>query len=112
MSARHAKRILGLFRTEGSVAACTATAGNVITALDLFRQREEFLRLGFRAVDQFLRNAMVADHCKAELGKAAAKLFGNVLDRLVERYGCNNTARTGLPVPRSSDWRGCLQPAP
>ena len=69
-------RALRGFDAERRVAARAAAAGHVVLALDVLRQREEPLEHVVRAVDQRLRDAVVADAGEAPLAIGGAE-FGD-----------------------------------
>src|SRR5690606_16761055 len=65
---------LGGLHPERGVAAGAAAAGHVVPLLHLLREGEELLEGGVGVVDQFRRNAMVADAGKAPLAVGRTEL--------------------------------------
>ena len=87
--------VLGLLGPEGGIAARAAAAGNVIGALDRVGEREELLRQRFGAVDQLLRDAVVADDGEAVFLEAAAQFGGDGIERLCQRHNRDIGVRIG-----------------
>ena len=76
--------ILGLFRAKRGVSARAAATGNEIGALYRFRQGKKLLRRRLCLVDQFLRDAVIADDRKAIFGKGTAQFIRDIFQWLVQ----------------------------
>src|SRR4029079_9709666 len=118
---------LGGLDPERGVAARSAAARNEVGLLHFFRQREECLRLLLRAMDEFVRNAVVGDDRESVVLEAAAQLLRELVGMAVgvlQRDGrdvvvgdCGHETllsrkvreASGWLMRRSSGWRASLR---
>ena len=78
--------ILGLFGPERRVSASPAATRRVIRLLHIIGEREEFLGQRLGAIDQVLRDTVIADDRETVLLEAAAQLIGYAVQRLCQRH--------------------------
>ena len=78
--------ILGLFGPERRVPASPAATRRVIRLLHIIRESEEFFGQSLGAIDQLLRDTVIADDRETVLLKATAQFIGYAVQRLCQRH--------------------------
>ena len=81
--------VLGGLHAEGRVTPGPAAAFDLVGLLGFGGQCEEALGHRFGAVDQLLRDAVIADHRETVFLEASAQLLGDLLERAGDGNGSN-----------------------